>query len=209
MPVNPFSSPSSSANHHYGDFTAEELRPFRRLEILHSDLFSSSAITELNEGDTVGIPPSKIKDVDLDECEAINTSCGRQKAIGTLGVSSCIAICARGENRNRETILGLYHYGGDAVCSTREALAQLRQTMNAKGAVNPKVYLIGGMISKDPYLCTNRVESSLLSLRSQYNIQGARLHINESEIMDDNASASVLLTPSHTYFMRHENIYEQ
>lgn len=223
MPINPFSSASSST-HYYGSaslnlnelpredspihFSAEELRPFRRLETLHRDLFSSPAISEIHDESSVSINPSKIKDVDLDECQVINASRGRQKAIGTVGVSSCIAICARGENRRNETILGLYHYGGEVACSPREALSRLRRKMDAKGASNPRVYLIGGMISKQRSLCTDRIEGEMLNLRSQYNIQGARLHINESESMNDATMSSVLFTPNELYFMKNRDIYE-
>jgi len=119
-------------------FTRGELAPFRALETKYANLFSSNSIIELEDADSInlnGVPFSaqKTRDVDLDECLAINLSRDGFDSIGTLGLASCIGIAVRGKTPQGETIIALNHYSGFND-SPAEALEQTLQAAIHKGA---------------------------------------------------------------------------
>jgi len=179
-------------------------REMELMEQTHADLFASPSIASVNRRRAVVPPVASTRDVDLKECIVVNTARGDNDSIGTMGVATCFALCARGQNSEGETILGLLHYTGDDEDGRRvapgEALHELHHRMHAAGARDVSVNIVGGMASPDPFLSTLPQEWEFLSLRNAFNIEGARLHVNSAEEMGEEAYVNVLLTPDQVYF---------
>jgi hypothetical protein len=149
--------------------------------------------------------------VELRECIVVNTARGGHDSIGTMGIATCFAMCARGRNRAGETILGLLHFTGEApgnrIVPPGEALHELRANMLEAGAEDLSMYVVGGMASADPYLSTLHQEQEMLALRHAFNIQGARLHVNEADEMGEESYVNVLMTRDRVYFSEN-TLYE-
>ncbi len=149
-----------------------------------------------------------MKDVDLNESEVINAHTSEFGSIGTKALSTCIAICARGQNARGEPILGLHHYDGRA--SAEDALARLDGNMRNSGSLHNHYYLVGGMILPlESGLGSHEAEAGLLALRGRYDIQGARLHMLEGEYdaHGNENMLNVVMTPSDIYFSK-KDLYE-
>lgn len=177
----------------------------------YADLFSSTSIVDSDSIDlnAPAISASNVMDVDLDECVVINTARDGFDSIGTTGLSNCIALCARGVNDKGETILGVSHYSGSKTGNTepRQALQELKSMMDAHGARNTAMHLVGGMISKTAHLNSLDRERGLLSLRHTYNIQGAKLHLSTSTDINDAGFVNALMTPERVYYSE-DDLYE-
>ncbi|WP_426400914.1 XopAK family type III secretion system effector (plasmid) [Ralstonia sp. R-29] len=196
--------PSGSADFyftHAGPLTETDRLPYRLLETLHQDLFSSPEIQQVASGR--GLPIGKVMDVDLNEFEAINATAGEYASIGTKALSTCIAVCARGRNARGESILGLHHYDGRN--SADGALAELDARMKSQGSPQNHYYLVGGMVlPADSGLGSYPAEADLLVLRDRYDIRGAKLHVLEGEY-DANGNENMLnvvVTPNHILFSK-------
>ena len=176
------------------------------MEQVHRDLFTSPGIAAVDGREAVCPPVISTMDVDMDECRVINTAHGEYDSIGTPGVATCIAMCARGVNHDGETILGIVHHsGGDSQGNSvpqRAALERLRDQMHAAGARHLSVYVVGGMTSPLQDYDTLDDEWELLGLRNEFNIRGARLHVNSIEHEDEDSSVEVLMTANRVYFSR-------
>lgn len=186
--------------------TENDRRPYRQLEIAHEDLFATSEIRHV--GGPRGLQVGSVKDVDLNESEVINAHTSEFRSIGTKALSTCIAICARGQNARGESILGLHHYDGRA--GAEDALAQLDGKMRDGGSSRNSYYLVGGMIlAEESGLGSHQAEADLLSLRGRYDIQGARLHMLEGEYdaHGNENMLNVVMTPSDLFFSRRD-LYE-
>lgn len=184
-----------------GSLTESDRRRYRQLEADHSDLFSSSEIKYVAAAR--GIRTGKVKDLDVSESAVINTATGDYTSIGTKALSTCIAVCARGKNDRGEEILGLHHY--DGLDDTERVLSELDSQMRGQGSTHNSYYLVGGMmLPEESEMGSYDAEASLLSLRRQYDIRGAKLHVLEGEY-DSNGEENMLnvvVTPSDIYFSR-------
>lgn len=178
-----------------------DIQPYRDLEGQHADLFATTAIQHVSS--SRGLNLGRVEDVDMDECSVINASCGNSRAIGTIGLATCIAVCARGKNGRNEDILALHHYSG--IEDANDVMSDMNQKMSRHGVVNPEFYLVGGMIlPEDEDAGSIDMERSLLSLRNSYNIRGAKLHlcIGEYDRQGEPNMTNVVLTPTQILFSR-------
>lgn len=189
-------------------FSPQELRPYRALEQQYAHLFFSNTIREWDESQPLRLNGSqlssqRVKDIQMDQCAAINLARDGFDAIGTLGLSCCIGIVARGKNHLNETIVSLYHCSGNEEENPVEALDVARQAAENKGASDIEMFLVGGLVSKDPELCTLEEERDLLAVHKAYNIQGVRLHLSRSEgIYDEDAHVNMVVTADQIYYSR-------
>jgi hypothetical protein len=179
----------------------QDRAPFRELELLHAELFRGGPIECVPEGSNVSV--SNVRDVDMDEFDVINSKDGCQ-GIGTSGLGPCIAVCARGMDKEGLPVLGIYHHSG--MGSPEETMATLDQAMRDKGALHIKYSLVGGRIMpKEEEAGSYADEQSFLALKGSYSIEGARLHVSEGEedahTGEDN-SVNVLLMPNRVLYGR-------
>ena len=119
--------------------------------------------------------------------------------------------CARGVNDEGQTILGLLHHSGvdpqGGRIPPRAALQRLRDEMQEAGARGVSIHVVGGMSSPDPDYDTLDDEWELLGLRNEFNIRGARLHVNSIEEAGEESYVDVLMTKNRVYFSRNQ-LYE-
>jgi hypothetical protein len=181
------------------------------MELMHRDLFSSPGIASVDGPRSIWPPVMSTMDVDMDECKVVNMAAGEYDSIGTLGVATCFAMCARGLNDEGQTILGLLHHSGidtqGGIVAPRLALQRLRSEMHEAGARNVSIEVVGGMSSPDPDYDTLDDEWELLGLRNEFNIRGARLHVNSIEDAREESYVDVLMTAERIYFSR-SRLYE-
>jgi len=187
--------------------TAADRKPYLELEKQYQALFENPYIQRLSEEEEVNF--KGVEDVDMDETKVINAARGKN-FIGTTGLGPCIAVCAYGRTYSNELILGLSHYSG--VMEPEEILSEVDEEMRDAGASNIEFYLVGGMIvpgGSDSG--TLETERRLLSLKDNFNIKGARLHVSEGReeapgeerINSDEAeSVDVVVTTEKIYFRR-------
>lgn len=179
----------------------QDRAPFRELERLHAELFRGGPIECVPQGSNVVF--SNVRDVDMDEFDVINSKDGCQ-GIGTSGLGPCIAVCARGIDKEGLAVLGVYHHSG--IGSPEETMATLDQAMRDKGALHIKYSLVGGMIMpKEEEAGSYADEQSFLAMKGSYPIEGARLHVSEGEedahTGEDN-SVNVVLMPNRVLYCR-------
>lgn len=186
-------------------------RGIEAMELMHQDLFTSPSIASVAGRRAVVPPVMSTRDVDMDECLVVNTAAGEYDSIGTLGVATCFAMCARGVNDEGQTILGLLHHSGvdpqGGRIPPRAALQRLRDEMQEAGARGVSIHVVGGMSSPDPDYDTLDDEWELLGLRNEFNIRGARLHVNSIEEAGEESYVDVLMTKNRVYFSRNQ-LYE-
>ncbi|KPC30060.1 Type III effector HopK1 [Pseudomonas syringae pv. cilantro] len=192
---------SSSRELSHRPVNDQDRAPFRALERLHAELFRGGPIEFVPKGSNV--LASNVRDVDMDEFDVINSKDGCQ-GIGTTGLGPCIAVCARGMDREGLPVLGVYHHSG--IGSPEDTMATLDQAMREKGALQIKYSLVGGMIMpKEEEAGSYDDEQSFLALKGSYSIEGARLHVSEGEedvhTGEDN-SVNVLLMPDRVLYGR-------
>ncbi|BEU72822.1 MULTISPECIES: XopAK family type III secretion system effector [Ralstonia solanacearum species complex] len=196
----PCSGEPSSPEH--GGITSADIQPYRDLERQYADLFATTAIQHVSSSS--GLNLGRVKDVDMDECSVINASRGNSSSsIGTIGLATCIAVCARGKNGRNEDILALHHYSG--IEEANDVMSDMTQKMSRHGVSNPEFYLVGGMIlPEDEDAGSIDMERNLLSLRNSYNIRGAKLHlcIGEYDRQGEPNMTNVVLTPTQILFSR-------
>jgi hypothetical protein len=120
-------------------------------------------------------------------------------------------MCAHGVNDEGETILGLLHHSGvdpqAREVPPRVALERLRDEMQEAGARNISIHVVGGMSSPLPNYDTLDTEWELLGLRDEFNIRGARLHVNSITDPGEESYVDVLMTAEKVYFSRNR-LYE-
>lgn len=179
----------------------QDRAPFRELERLHAELFSGGPIEYVPEGRNVLVP--NVRDVDIDEFDVINSKDGCQ-GIGTSGLGPCIAVCARGMDKEGLPVLGVYHHSG--LGSPEETMSTLDKAMRDKGALHIKYSLVGGRIMpKEEEAGSYADEQSFLELKGSYPVEGARLHVSEGEedahTGEDN-SVNVVLMPNRILYGR-------
>ncbi|MCS3358733.1 XopAK family type III secretion system effector [Xanthomonas translucens pv. translucens] len=179
-------------------FTQEQIEPFRALERQYAALFRTSHVEEVQSADDVPDDRERRMDVDMDECAVINTTLDGFDSLGTLAVASCIAICAKGKNRRGHDILGLSHYSG--VADAHEVLSEIREGMQQKGARNPEMFLVGGLISNQEDLSSFEMERDLLALHNPFNITGAKLHVSISDSDGEANAVDVVMTKDKIYY---------
>jgi hypothetical protein len=160
--------------------------PYLALENRHRDLFRSGNIQRLPENGEMY--PGRVEDVDTDEMRVINAS-RTGSALGTNGLGPCIAITAHGRRADGQVLIGLIHSSGINDADTE--LGSLQDEMVRQGAGNVQFHLVGGMIAPEgdePGSLPH--ERNLLALRNRYDIRGARLHVLEGELGENNESRS-------------------
>lgn len=176
------------------------------MENMHRDLFTSPSIAGVEGPHAIWPPVMSTMDVDMDECLVVNATAGEYDSIGTLGVATCFAMCAHGVNDEGETILGLLHHSGvdpqAREVPPRVALERLRDEMQEAGARNVSIHVVGGMSSPLPDYDTLDTEWELLGLRDEFNIRGARLHVNSITDPGEESYVDVLMTAEKVYFSR-------
>jgi hypothetical protein len=175
------------------------------LESLHRNLFTTQEIRCVTGAR--GLEIGNVKDLDLDESDVINATTGEFRSIGTKGLSTCIAICVRGQNACGDQILGLHHYSGCA--DAGQVFADIDNKMRSHGSPINKYYLVGGMIlSEESGMGSYQTEKELLSLRDRYDIRGAKLHPLEGEYgpKGEENMISVVVSPEGIYFSK-MNLY--
>jgi hypothetical protein len=176
---------------------------FRELEDRHADLFASAELHY--QRPAPALLSNGIRDVDMDEPIAVKAA--EINVLGTRGLSTCIAICAKGTNQQGQAILGLYHYSG--VQNAREALLEMQTAMKEQGATTHEIYLVGGSFPRDEDDADSyEMECDLLALTVDFPIKGARLHLTHGEC-DENGedhSVDVVVTAGGIYYS-HEPLY--
>lgn len=176
---------------------------FGELERQHKDLFASAGLH--SERPDPKLLSNGIRDVDMDEPIAVKAA--EINVLGTRGLSTCIAICAKGTNQQGQAILGLYHWTG--VQSAKEALLEMQTCMKEQGATTLEIYLVGGSFARDEDDADSyEMERDLLALTEDFPIKGARLHLTHGEC-DENGndhSVDVVVTAGGIYYS-HEPLY--
>jgi hypothetical protein len=178
-------------------------RCFSELERQHEGLFVSAGLHY--ERPDSKLLSNGVRDVDMDESIAVNAA--EINVLGTRGLSTCIAICAKGKNQQGQAILGLHHYAG--VESARDALLEMQTSMAQQGAITHEIYLVGGSFARDEDDADSYdMECDLLALTKEFPIKGARLHLTHGEC-DENGndhSVDVVVTAGGIYYS-HEPLY--
>jgi len=188
-----------------GAIGAHVLDPYEALEMQHAELFTSQAIAPVSGAHAIHPPVDSTLDVDMDECLVVNTAAGGNDSIGTVGIASCFAMCARGVNPRGEPLLGLLHHSGVdgqlRPVPPRVGLQRLRDAMNQAGARNVSMYVVGGVRSSRASISTLDDERALLDMRHEFNIRGVRLHVNSAR-----TSVNVLMTANRVHYS-HATLY--
>lgn len=91
--------------------------------------------------------------------------------IGTNGVGPCIAICARGVDREGKIIVGLAHM--DAGLDENDVLSKLEKCFGSLGVPRNKmeIFLVGGWRSAE------ELQRRLLALTDRFNIKGVKFNL--------------------------------
>ena len=177
---------------------------FQKMEADFSQLFKGEGISEITEEEMSRIPKySDIEsDVEIGECEVIKLASGEKGRLNTIGVASCIAVCARGFDRDQNVYLGLFH---KCVDNAEYVFEELIDKMTELGCEveTIKMYAAGGLQKfndeeEDNIPGTYTAEKELLEVGKKYGLTSVCLHINKTE--DD--SIDVCITPNAVLYAR-------
>src|SRR5260370_40518221 len=81
----------------------------------------------------------------MDEPTAVKSMLGSGTTIGTSGVATCVVICGRAHSKVKgERIFGISHHSG--ICDAADSIADLKKKMDQLGAIDPKFWLVGGLV---------------------------------------------------------------
>jgi hypothetical protein len=185
-----------------GNVTESDFRPYLELEAQHQDLFLTRHIQPLSSFDSLQL--GTITDVDMDDCEFLIPAADRCSSLGTQGLATCVAVCARGKDAAQRDIMGLWHYSGE-VPEAREVLLEMDGEMKRRGAVNTTFYLAGGLITtQEDEGGSYETEKNLLALRNEFDIQGAKLHLSKGEVdpRGEPKCVHLVMTPQAIYYSK-------
>lgn len=163
---------------------------FEQMKRDNESLFQMSP--NILEMDTQAIFPI-LYDIDMDEEEVFVIPVKNFPFLGTSGLSTCIAVTAKGETENGEIFIGLSH-----ICfiPVKEILEGMTKSFRQRGCSEKSIefYIIGGMLpNEEPDGDTDssfEKQKEFIALKDEYNIKSVYFnHINNGE-----DSLSVVMT---------------
>ncbi|MFT5318829.1 MAG: hypothetical protein ACI8RA_002098 [Chlamydiales bacterium] len=171
----------------------------KKLETKYSSLFSSPALERIvNPQRNFGY----LLDVPMDTIAILKVET-EKTALGTTGVATCIALCARGKTASGDVYLALCHKS--SLCSAETACFGISDSLMEQGCSEDsiEIFAVGGQFSENLAESTYLDEKELLELSAKYPLKGAHLHISPQ----GDYGVEVVLTSEEICYSE-ENLFE-
>jgi len=170
------------------------------------------------------LPPDVrvVENVDMDS-KVSTIRVLKNEALGTSGVATCFAVCARGVDINGVTILAMKHVS--SASTSREVIDELEQGMSKQDVSEYQIFIVGGQVSiqqdKDHpdrvVLGTLDQGMELIGLAGD-RVSAARIGLSETAEADVEincerkgttgrpGAVSVVITKSDVYYARGDHV---
>ena len=171
--------------------TSPAMAPLLALQKKHPALRSDAHIHKATQP-IEGIGP--IPEADMDHFHVLKGKPGEKIALGTRGVSSCVALCARATTSLDEPVLGLGHLSNFA--DPKAALQAIQAAMEKEGAVDIEFHIVGGMLMRDANKNRLGHVDKLLEAAAELGIKITSAKIGTSESLAEEQDPGAPLLPS-------------
>lgn len=171
--------------------TRDARTPLLDLQSRHAALRNDANIHKTNRP-LEGHGP--IPDTEMDHFHVLKGKPGEKVAIGTRGISTCVALCGRGLTESEEPVLGLGHLSN--LADPRYALKAMDDAMKAEGAVKIEFHLVGGMLMRDGNKNRLGYVEKLLDAAAELGIHITSAKLGTAESDPEEQDPGVPLLPS-------------
>jgi len=126
--------------------------------------------------------------------------------LGTTGLGTCFAICARGQTKEGIPVLGLSHSTSVTMNTKKYEVCALKDEMIKKGCVAKTIdtYVVGGGRFGGKDGSTKKMEQEFLDLKKQGEITDVALNLTRSEDEEIN----VVFTSKSLYIAKAKSLFE-